>query len=321
MSGTRKLEKFDVGRPGTTAFESGTRKLEAFVVAEPALAERVVDEPAVAEPASGATAGSALAIPTPVAEMSPAILAAARASLPSLPSLPEPPPPPPPPPPDEASVMIASDTSAPAEEGEGEGEGEGDEAAPMRGARASRALDREASVEKLRTRLARKFTTLADEVTSSFDDLRIGAGSWTVELTAPDGMSTAGGKRVLQHLRLRPTRQGFAVLVGGVVNAVEKTAELRDFAHMQTMYRARFGRDLEIAAAEWEQFLRMAEVVLRRAGIQTSRVAAPKDLVTVSRERAPTAVASRRTLATAALGLVGFLAAIVAWRVLLVLLH
>ena len=54
MSGTRKLEKFDVER--AVAFQSGTRTLEKF------------------EPPQRLS----LSIPTPVAELSPAILAAAH---------------------------------------------------------------------------------------------------------------------------------------------------------------------------------------------------------------------------------------------------
>lgn len=259
MSGTRKLEKFELDRLASgAAFESGTRRLEKV---------------------GGA---NALALPTPVAEMSPAILAAARPSRHSMPP-----------------ADLDEDVPPP---------------------RAARTVDRDASVERLRTRMARKFTTLADQVTEGFEDFRIGAGAWTVELTAPDGMSTAGGKRVLQHLRLRPTRQGHVVLVGGVVNAVEKSAELRDFDHMQTIYQARFGQPLEITPAEWEQFLRKAEVVLHQETIRTARAPAPRDLLMRSEDAAP-ATWTNRKLAMTVLGLVAFLAAAVVCRVLFVLLQ
>lgn len=267
MSGTRKLEKFELELPAA-AFQSGTRKLEKF-----------------AEP-------NALSIKTPIAEISPAMLAAARSSSPSLPPMP--------PGPVVESVVIASDPEPP---------------------RVSRTTSRDTGVEQLRTRLARKFTTLADEVTESFADFHIGAGAWVVELTAPDGMSTAGGKRVLQHLRLRPTRQGHAVLVGGVVNAVDKTAELRDYEHMVMIYRARFGQPLEIMAGEWEQFLRKAELVLRQQnGLQTSRVSAPRDLLALASKAAPITWWNRN-MAMVALALVGFLASLMIWRVLVVILR
>jgi hypothetical protein len=171
--------------------------------------------------------------------------------------------------------------------------------------------------EQLRTRLARRFTTLADEVTEGFGELQIGAGCWVVELTAPGGMSTGGGKQMLQHLRLRPKRQGHVVLVGGVVNSITKTADLRDHAHMDAIYRARFGRAMEITPAEWEQFLRRAELVLREQEIRTARVAVPREL------RVPGGhldLAERQKMAAAiALGVVTAAAAVVVWRVVVTL--
>jgi hypothetical protein len=137
-------------------------------------------------------------------------------------------------------------------------------------------------------------------------------------------MSTSGGKQALQHLRLRPTRQGYAVLVGGVVNAVAKSAELRDYEHIRMIYRARFGCELEITSGEWEQFLRKAEVVLHNEQIATSRVSAPRDVLTVRRNAATAgwrrqAAGWQRKAAGAALGLVVFLVTLVAWRVALAL--
>lgn len=224
---------------------SGTKKLEAFE-----LPSRVA------------------AIVTPVAEVAPATLAAARKSV----------------------VPV--------------------EASP-------RSADREQGVEQLRTRLARKFTTLADEVTECFVDFHIGAGAWGAELTAPEGMSTNGGKQATQHLRLRPTRRDHAVLVGGNVDPVAKTAELRDHDYMVAAHRARYGKDLEITFDEWEQFLRKCEVVLRLANIEPTRVPPPPDL------RAPGkggGGSPARTVALLALAVIVPLALFVGWRVLAVLL-
>lgn len=267
MSGTRKMERFDVDREA--AFESGTRRLETLAAP--------LDQPIVS-------------ITTPVASPAPADLAAARSSL--LPEL-------------EVGAPAAANRAP-------------EDPSPPR---SSRNADREQGVEKLRTRLARKFTTLADQVTESFGEFQIGAGWWAVELTAPEGMSTGGGKQMLQHLRLRPMRQGHAVLVGGVVNSVAKTAELRDHAHMDMIYRARFGRALEITSAEWEQFLRKAEVVLRQERIHTTRVAAPRDvrMLAQSGARAGDVAARKRLAAAIALGVSTAGAAVVVWRVVVAL--
>jgi hypothetical protein len=183
----------------------------------------------------------------------------------------------------------------------------------------SRAADREPKVEQLRTRLARKFTTLADEVTECFEDFSIGAGAWGAELTAPEGMSTNGGRDATQTLRLRPRRQGHVVLVGGHVDPVAKTAELRDFDYMRAAHKARYKTELEITFDEWEQFLRKCEVVLRIANIEPSRVSAPRDLAAASGVRVKAAMPTR-TLALLALAVIVPIALFVAWRVLAVLL-
>lgn len=139
--------------------------------------------------------------------------------------------------------------------------------------------EREPDVEALRTRMARKFTTLADEVTECFADFHIGGGDYVVELLAPEGQTTGGGKQALQHLRLRPRRQGYADVVAGSVNPVEKHAELRSFEHVLLVHEIRFKKPLEITAQEWEQLLRKAEIVLQLANIESARVGPSPDLL------------------------------------------
>jgi hypothetical protein len=127
-------------------------------------------------------------------------------------------------------------------------------------------------------------------------------------------MSTGGGKQALQHIRLRPRRQGAAMLVAGTVNQVERRAELRDFDHLAIMYEVRFRNTLELTSPAWEEFLRKAEVVLNAAGIQSMRTPPPRDLLNQRR--------SMKRISKGALivlGVVLFFAAIVAWRVLVVL--
>lgn len=283
MAGTRKLEKFELETLGVVdvvprtesgispRVESGTQKMQKFV--EPAFENARVR----------------LAIRTPQAEISPLLMAEARASLT---------------PAQLAEERVGDETAAPAEEG--------------RVSNAPRAMDREQGVEQLRTRMARKFTTLADEVTEDFAEFRIGAGAWHVELTAPEGMSTGGGKRSMQHLRLKPKRQGHAILVGGVVDGVSQEADLRDYDHMMLLYRARFARDLEISSGEWEQFLRKAEVVLHKSKIATRRVPPPRDVVDALAN--VEAAMRKRKAAAIAFTVICVLVALVAWRVVASLL-
>lgn len=145
--------------------------------------------------------------------------------------------------------------------------------------------EREPEVEALRTKLARKFTTLADEVNECFEDFHIGGGDYVVELLAPEGVSTGGGKQALQHLRLRPRRTGFSIIVAGSVNPIEKWAELRTFEAASITHDIRFDKAMDITAAEWEQFLRKAEVVLHLANIETGRVGPSPDLLADHRRK------------------------------------
>lgn len=144
--------------------------------------------------------------------------------------------------------------------------------------------ERQPDVEALRTRLARKFTTLADEVTECFENFHIGGGDYVMELMAPEGQSTQGGKQsALQHLRLRPRKPGFAIVIAGSVNPVEKFGELRTFEHVFLAHQIRFAKPLEITPADWEQLLRKCEVVLQLANIETARVGPSPDLLRDSR--------------------------------------
>lgn len=171
-------------------------------------------------------------------------------------------------------------------------------------------MTKQANPAAFQTRLARKFVSLAEDVTEAFSEVRIGAGAWTVELTAPSGMSTGGGKQALQHLRLRPGRSGNAVLVAGTVNSIEKHAELRDYEYVCMMHEVRFRRGLRIAPDEWEKLLAKAEAVLGDAGIQCARVGPPSELV-----QQRNAMTRLSRLGLAALVFVLALAGLVVWRI------
>lgn len=242
-----------------------------------------------AAPGAAPARARMISITTPVAEIATATLAAARRSIPPPPT-----------------VETQPEERFGAEE--------------PRQALAPRSMDREPSIEQLRTRLARRFTSLADDVTERFAEFEIGAGAWRAELMAPEGMSTGGGKQALQHLRLRPKRQGHHMLVGGLVNSVTRTAELRDYDYMVALHHARFGaeRDLGITNGEWEQFLRKTEVVLRAEGIASTRVPPPRELHLRARQGPGV---NWRTIALVALLITAPLALLVGWRVLTVLLR
>jgi hypothetical protein len=66
-----------------------------------------------------------------------------------------------------------------------------------------------------------------------------GPASFRIDLTAPVGPSTAGGKQALQHIRLVPV-DGSAAIVIGSVSQPENTAEIRTFRHLAEIHARRF---------------------------------------------------------------------------------
>src|ERR687885_469069 len=94
--------------------------------------------------------------------------------------------------------------------------------------------------EARHTKFAGQAVTLAEIFNMGFAARRLsGPPVYTVELSAPDGPSTAGGKQALQHLKLVPEGGGATLLIGPL-NLVEQQAELRTFGHVDELHRQRF---------------------------------------------------------------------------------
>jgi len=73
-------------------------------------------------------------------------------------------------------------------------------------------------------------------------------GAWPckIELTAPQGQSTGGGKQALQHIRLVPA-DGSPTLVIGSVNKPGLKVELRTYIYTANMYGVRMkGKDFPV---------------------------------------------------------------------------
>src|SRR5256885_11091470 len=88
-----------------------------------------------------------------------------------------------------------------------------------------------------------------------------GAVNYTVELSAPDGPSTAGGKQAVQHVKLVPEQGGPTLLIG-TANAVDKTAELRTFKQVDEMHRPRFkGAPFDADLTQYEDLVEAARTL------------------------------------------------------------
>ena len=125
---------------------------------------------------------------------------------------------------------------------------------------------------KVLTQYASHANMIADTFRAAFTKTKV--GSHAVEMTAPTD-STKGGLLALQHVTLKP-ETGMALVVG-TVNAGEKRAELRSFAHVSKVNEARFKRPLPFDQAAYDAFLEKAEGVLGAFGIDTQVTDAPRD--------------------------------------------
>lgn len=139
--------------------------------------------------------------------------------------------------------------------------------------------ERERELDVLRTRIANQAASLAETVTEGFDGFHMGAGDYVVELMAPEGPSTGGGKQARQSIRLVPRRKGYSVVVAGIVDPVTSTAEVRSFEHVAMLHEVRFHRPLEINAEEYADFLAKLDIVLNLARVRATRASIPPELV------------------------------------------
>lgn len=116
------------------------------------------------------------------------------------------------------------------------------------------------------TEFALKALSLADLFNMVFKQERLGSANgsvnYRVELSAPDGLSTAGGKQALQHLKLIPDvpSDSVAVIVAGSASRADSRGEVRTFAHLQQLHARRYrGAPFPLDKKQYDEFLRKVE--------------------------------------------------------------
>ena len=135
--------------------------------------------------------------------------------------------------------------------------------------------------EETRTAFAMKAATLADHF-----ELSVGAKGFTggsaetpiryrVELSAPDGPSTAGGKQALQHIKLVPAAGGPAIVIGNA-NQAAGVAELRCYLYVAMQHEKRWkGEPLGFQAAPYDELLSKIESFLTTQGLKVALAEEP----------------------------------------------
>src|SRR4051812_8683003 len=95
--------------------------------------------------------------------------------------------------------------------------------------------------EQKRTQFAMKALGFAELFNIKIGDQKVtGTTVYRVEMSAPDGPSTGGGKQAVQHLKLVPEVEGDAVIVAGSANQLEKSAEIRTYEYLADLHAQRF---------------------------------------------------------------------------------
>lgn len=138
-----------------------------------------------------------------------------------------------------------------------------------------------AESDDFRTQFAQRAITIADAFGAQVGAIPVeGAITYRCEMVVPEGLSTGGGARSVQHIRLLPIAGGSAIVIGSC-DQIEMTAVLRTWELPAEQYGQRYkGSKLPVDAVEYGKLLlRMDEFFRER----TMRV----DKLDVDRAPAP----------------------------------
>jgi hypothetical protein len=132
------------------------------------------------------------------------------------------------------------------------------------------------AVKKL-TMIAAQAVGLAEVFQAVFAEGLQGPVPYKVELSEPDGPSTAGGKLAMQHLKLIPASGAGPTIVMGSANTVDKTVELRTFHYLSSQHSQRFkGASLPVNAEKYKDLLKLLQGFFTDRGMTVVMLDAPK---------------------------------------------
>ena len=143
--------------------------------------------------------------------------------------------------------------------------------------------------EEKRTQFAMAAVGFADLFKVTIGSHRLpGPVPYVVELAAPEGPSTGGGKQGVLHIKLTP-EVGGAVTVAGWANPFERTAELRSYDHLATAHAMRFhGQQIPLERSQYDALFARMHQFLAEQGLQvTVQTAPPKPSGAMAAQAAP----------------------------------
>lgn len=152
--------------------------------------------------------------------------------------------------------------------------------------------------EDVRTLFAQRGADIADAFAAEVSKTKLtGPVEYHVELMPPDGPSTGGGTRSIQHLRLVPHSGTGAAIVVGTWDQLHRVATLRSWELLSEQYAQRFkGAKLPVDAVAYGRSLQQMETFflersanVERDDVERVTVAAKAAPPTASRTGAPSA--------------------------------
>ena len=88
-------------------------------------------------------------------------------------------------------------------------------------------------------------------------------------MVVPEGMSTAGGKQVRQHIVLQPEAPGFPSVTVGAVDVAKGEASLRTLEYLMRAHQLRFkDRPFDIDPNSYQQFFQQARAFFTQQGMR-----------------------------------------------------
>lgn len=137
-----------------------------------------------------------------------------------------------------------------------------------------------------RTQFAMQAMSLAETFNIMLQAERVrGPITYRVELSAPDGMSTAGGKQATQHVKLIPEGGG-TTIVAGSANQAESWAELRSFEHLKLLHAQRFkGAEIPLNRVQYNELVAKLESFFAERGCQLRRAEMPRETTSAPEPR------------------------------------
>jgi hypothetical protein len=167
--------------------------------------------------------------------------------------------------------------------------------------------------DRNRTAFALQALSLAESFNIMLSGERVkGAVVYRVELSAPDGPSTGGGKQSTQHVKLVPESDGAATIVAGSANPVESWAELRSFEHLKRLHAQRFkGAAIPLNRVQYDELLGKLRAFFADKGCPVHMAELPDPPPGASSGSSPTA--SGTLVVTLILGLAAAASGAVVW--------